>query len=149
VTTRGAPGSPFRDEAAVIARDLEGLVVVDGPERFLLVSSQGGAHGDAPLPEAPFDDSFAIFAIDADGGLSHRGSFRVEATEGHDAVQESDGADVLTRAVPGFPRGLLVVQDGYDDDLNGMDGEVASTNFKFVDWGAVTDALGLPAAPQG
>lgn len=148
VTTRGAPGSSFRDESSVISRDLEGLVVLDaGGEKLLLVSSQGGAHGDAPLADPPYDDSFAVFAIGADGALTHRGSFRVAAAEGRDAVQESDGADVLLTAVPGFPNGLLVVQDGYDDDLDGLDGEVASTNFKFVDWGAVARALDLPTDP--
>jgi 3-phytase len=140
VTTRGAATSAFTMPDSVIARDVEGLTVFYGPsKRYLLASSQGGAHGDARAPDAPFDDSFVVF--DITGGFEYLGSFRIAATEGRDAVQESDGADVIPMALPGFPNGLMVMQDGYDNDLDGLDGEVSSSNFKYVDWAAIAGSF--------
>ena len=108
----------------------------------MAASSQGGAHGDARAPDAPFDDSFVVFRID--DGFTALGSFSVAASGMIDAVQESDGADVIATALPGFPNGLFVTQDGYNDDLNGLDGETAATNFKFVDWAAIAGAFTPP-----
>lgn len=150
--TRGAAGSSFRNEDSVIARDVEGLTIWYGGDgtRYLIASSQGGAHGDAPLADAPFYDSFAVFRL---GGTAPEllGSFRVAASGAMDAVQESDGADVLALALPGFPNGLFITQDGYAGDLNGLDGEVAATNFKFVDWKVIADSFTPPlaVAPEG
>lgn len=46
------------------AREVEGLTVhYDTEARYLPAPSQGGAHGDGPLPDAPHDDSFAVFRI--------------------------------------------------------------------------------------
>jgi 3-phytase len=59
-------------------------------------------------------------------------------------VQESDGADVMPMALPGFPNGLMVMQDGYDNDLDGLDGEVSSSNFKYVDWASVANSFAPP-----
>ncbi len=148
-TTRGSASSPFTDPASVIARDVEGLTVYYGETaRYLLASSQGGAHGDAPAPDAPYDNSFVVFELGDTPTL--RGSFRVMAAGSMDAVQESDGADVLPTALPGWPNGLFVTQDGYDDDLNGLDGEVSANNFKYVDWatiaGSFTPALDINPA---
>ena len=135
-TTRGSSKSSFLVPDSLIARDVEGLTVYYGQnDRYLLVSSQGGAHGDAPAPDAPYDDSFVVFRIGS--GLEPLGVFSLEAGGTIDAVQESDGADVIATALPGWPNGLFVAQDGYNDDLNGLDGETAATNFKFVDWAAI------------
>ena len=49
-----------------------------------------------------------------------------------------------TAGLPGFPNGLFVTQDGYNDDLNGMDGEVAATNFKYVDWAMIAGSFAPP-----
>lgn len=136
VTTRGSAKSPFSMPASVIARDVEGLTVYYGQTaRYLLASSQGSAHGDARAPDAPYDDSFVVFRID--NGFTLLGSFNVGAAGTMDAVQESDGADVIATALPGFPNGLFVTQDGYNDDLNGLDGETSASNFKYVDWAAI------------
>jgi 3-phytase len=140
VTTRGAATSLFTMPDSPITRDVEGLTIFYGAtKRYLLASSQGGAHGDARAPDAPFDDSFVVFDITS--GFDYLGSFRLAATDTRDAVQESDGADVMPMALPGFPNGLMVMQDGYDDDLNGMDGEVSASNFKYVDWAVVAGSF--------
>ena len=54
---------------------------------------------------------------------------------------ETDGIDVV--AVPvgaDYPKGLLVVQDGYNVDAAG---EKQNQNFKYVSWADVADALAL------
>ena len=140
VTTRGSKKSPFFMPDAVIARDVEGLTIYYGhTARYLLASSQGGAHGEAGFADAPFDDSFVVFRID--NGFTLIGSFAVGASGTMDAVQESDGADVIASALPGFPSGLFVTQDGYNDDLNGLDGEISASNFKYVDWAAIAGSF--------
>lgn len=140
--TRGSTVSDFREPRSVIARDVEGLCIWYGAGRsaYLIASSQGAAHGDDAAPSPPYDDSFAVFDLDA-GRPDLLGSFRVRAVPGIDAVQESDGADVISTALPGFPGGLFVTQDGYDDDLDGLSGEVDSTNFKLVPWGRIAGAF--------
>lgn len=45
-------------------------------------------------------------------------------------MQESDGAEVISVGLPGFE--------------NGLDGEVASTNFKFVDWAEIANSFTPP-----
>ena len=140
IATRGAATSPFTMPDSPIARDVEGLTVFYGTsKRYLLASSQGGAHGATRAPDAPYDDSFVVFDITK--GFDYLGAFRMTASDTRDAVQESDGADVMPMALPGFPNGVMVMQDGYDNDLNGMDGEVSSSNFKYVDWANVANSF--------
>ncbi len=141
--TRGAATSSFARPESVVARDVEGLTIYYGPNGtgYLLASSQGGAHGDAPAPDAPYDDSFAVFAREGDN--AYLGSFRIVATAGGiDAVQECDGGQVWSQALPGFPSGLLVVQDGYNDDE--LDGDPEASNFKLVPWENVARAFDAP-----
>jgi myo-inositol-hexaphosphate 3-phosphohydrolase len=138
--TRGSSKSSFNNPDSVIARDVEGISIYYGDGvKYLIASSQGSAHGDKHTPDAPYDDSFALFAID--NGLKLVGSFRVAARGDIDTVQESDGADVSSVALPGFPNGVFITQDGYAGDLNGLSGEPTMTNFKFVDWAEVAKAV--------
>ena len=68
-----------------------------------------------------------------------RGIFSIsESADGSiDAVSHTDGLDVVSAALPGYPKGLLVVQDDGNPD-SGVD-----QNFKLVDWAVIMDALGL------
>lgn len=68
-----------------------------------------------------------------------RGIFSVVASaDGHvDRVSHTDGIDITSAALPGYPNGLLVVQD----DAN-PDSEV-DQNFKLVDWSTIKTALDL------
>lgn len=70
-----------------------------------------------------------------------RGSFSIVANEalGIDEVTHTDGLDVFSGALPGFPRGVLIVQD----DGNPRSGQ--DQNFKVVNWADIEAALGLPA----
>lgn len=144
--TRGAASSSFFNDDSVVTRDVEGLSIyyASTGTRYLLASSQGSAHGGVPVAsDAPYDDSFVVFDLGAEE-FKPLGSFRVAAFEGIDAVQESDGDDVSSLALPGFPNGVFITQDGYAGDLNNLDGETAATNFKFVDWSAIAATFDPP-----
>ncbi len=126
-------------EADFLEPDLEGLSIYYGAEGrgYLIASSQGNS-------------SFAVF--DRLGANEYLRSFTVGETGLIDPVNESDGLDVTNVALgSAFPKGLLVVQDGDNDPQNpAADDEQLendSTNFKFVDWAAVANALGLDIDP--
>tara|TARA_R110000868_G_scaffold59536_1_gene182587 strand:+ start:1485 stop:2543 length:1059 start_codon:yes stop_codon:yes gene_type:complete len=57
---------------------------------------------------------------------------------GIDEVTHTDGLDVFSGALPGYPRGMLVVQD------DGNPAKEQNQNFKMIDWSSVETALGLP-----
>lgn len=146
----GTPKSPFHRPDSRLVRDVEGLTIFYGPDGsgYLLVSSQGAAHGDHPGPDVQGrDDSFAVFERAAPN--RYLGSFRLTAANGIDAVQECDGADVTSVPLPGYPGGLLITQDGYNDDLNGLSGKPAATNFKFTAWDSVARAMNLTVPSAG
>ena len=50
--------------------------------------------------------------------------FRINANENVDGAQETDGIEVTHIALPGFPVGMIVAQDGFNND--GMQ------NFKYA-----------------
>lgn len=143
--TRGSSKSSFFEPGSRISRDVEGLCIYYGPGRtgYLIASSQGNAHGEAPTPDAPFDDSFAVFELRF-GPPRLLGSFRVRRNQGIDTVQESDGADVISTGLPGFPQGLFITQDGYDNDI--LSGDPEATNFKYVPWERIARSFNPPLA---
>ncbi|WP_210529920.1 phytase [Rubellimicrobium arenae] len=151
--TRGSRMSYVWNPESVITRDVEGLTIyyaADGT-RYLLASSQGSAHGEVPAFQTPpYGDSFVVFEVGG-GGLDLKGAFRVETSGDMDAVQESDGADVISVALPGFPSGVFITQDGYAGDLDDLSGETASTGFKYVDWSAIAQSFDPPlkVTPEG
>lgn len=143
--TRGSAKSPFNNPESRIVRDVEGLALYRGADGkgYLIASSQGDAHGDSQSPDPDgLHDTFAVF--ERDGDNRYLGSFRIKAANGIDAVQECDGAELVSFPLPGYPQGLLIVQDGYNDDLNNMSGEPGATNFKLVSWEAVVAAFPVP-----
>ncbi|MFC0114906.1 phytase [Kibdelosporangium aridum] len=100
-----------------ISADVEGLTIHYG-RNLLLASSQG-------------DNTFAAYDLPG----KYKTSFQIKL--GDDLVQESDGAAVIgTGLGHRFPHGLLAVQDG---DNAGEPRE--STNFKFVRWDLVAQAI--------
>ena len=109
------------DQPSLVA-DVEGMSIYHGDDAsFLVVSSQG-------------DNSFAVYDLK---DRAYLGSFHVGPGETVDGVNETDGLDVTAVPLPGFPKGLLVVQDGY----NQLPRE--AQNFKLVSWSEVAKALGL------
>ena len=104
----------------ILSADVEGMALYRAPGKTrtdLVVSSQG-------------DSSFAVY--DTTSG-AHRGSFRVDGHDVIDAVSDTDGVASTSVPLPGFPNGLLVVQDG--------DNPGGKQNFKFVSWTDIGPAL--------
>lgn len=132
------------DPKSPIVPDVEGLTIYYGKDGdgYLLASSQGSAHGSKPKPTPPLDDSFVVF--ERKGSNKYVGSFHIVANTslGIDGAQQCDGMDVTSISLPGFPGGLLVTQDGFNDDNFASSG--ASTNLKFTPWKAVVDGFPLP-----
>jgi 3-phytase len=109
-----------------IHTDIEGLTIYSTGrgKGYLLASSQG-------------DNTYAVY--DLKGDNDYLGSFAIESGD-VDATQHSDGADVVNASLPGYPGGLLVVQDG-DNTPEGTD--ESSTDFKFIAWQDVAENSGL------
>jgi myo-inositol-hexaphosphate 3-phosphohydrolase len=120
-------------DASMLLADVEGLTIYygEGEEGYLLISSQG-------------DHTYAVY--ERDGENSYLGSFVVGDAGDIDQANESDGADVMSTPLLGYPDGLLVVQDGANDPqvvaVNEDEIENRSTNFKFISWTDVVNAMG-------
>jgi 3-phytase len=117
----------------VLTADVEGMGLyqretsADSPARQLLVVSSQGS------------DSYVIYDL-ADGNrpLAHF-SIAADLENRIDGVSETDGLAVTAAPLPGFPLGLLVVQDG----RNRMPDQ--PQNFKLVDWRSIEPLLGSGA----
>jgi 3-phytase len=111
-------------EEGNLTADVEGVALfgdADGAQ-YLVVSSQGSS-------------TFVVYDAQTDAYL---GTVRVAEGETTDAVSGTDGIEVVSVALPGYPNGLLIVQD----DVN-LDGAVAvGQNFKLIDFGQVLAAIG-------
>ena len=111
-----------------LTADAEGVDIYygRGGQGYVIVSSQG-------------DDTFVVY--DRNGKNKAIGSFRIEG-DGVDDVNGSDGLAVTNRPVGRFDTGLLVSHDEPETGP-GVDEERDATNFSFVSWGGIADALGL------
>jgi 3-phytase len=113
------------DDNPNIRYDIEGLAIyaTDSVNGYLIASTQGNF-------------SYAIF--ERQGENKYLGSFRI--TENVvDAVEETDGLDITTVALPGFPKGMLVVQDGFNYEGR----KKQSQNFKYISWNEIAAILKL------
>ena len=106
----------------LLVGDVEGLDIYSSDDRRVLVaSSQGDSTYIAyDLTTAELLTKFAITP-------SGTGS----KTESIDGTQDTDGIAVTNANIDGHPKGLLVVQDGFNVDSAGS---AANQNFKIVDW---------------
>ncbi|MEO1596461.1 MAG: phytase [Pseudomonadota bacterium] len=109
-----------------LVADVEGLSMYEmtGGRGFLVASAQGA-------------DRFVVYDRTPPHGV--RGVFRIGAnTEKNiDAVTHTDGLHVSAVPLPGYPQGVLIVQDDGNPDPE------QDQNFKIVDWRDVVEALGL------
>ncbi|ABI78101.1 3-phytase [Hyphomonas neptunium ATCC 15444] len=135
---RGLWTVAYREDAPTPAL----IDTIDGPNGLVAdvegVSIWKGANGAGwVVASAQEDDRFVVYERQAPH--APRGSFSIIANEtvGIDEVSHTDGIDVFSGALPGFPRGVLVVQD----DGNPRSGQ--DQNFKIVNWADVEAALGL------
>lgn len=108
-----------------LVADVEGLTLWWAPDGGYLIASAQEADRYVVYDRLPPHAPRGIFSISAsaDGTI--------------DGVTHTDGLDVVSKRLPGYPQGLLVVQDDGNPD-SGVD-----QNFKLVDWSAVLAALGL------
>ena len=99
-----------------IRADVEGATIYPTGRRdgYLIVSSQG-------------DSRFFVYDRRTNRPLT---VFSVGDGRTADGVQHSDGAAVTPVALPGYPKGLLVIHDGENTPDEGR----TSTNFKYIDW---------------
>ena len=120
--------------------DLEGVSIYygDNGDGLIIVSSQG-------------DATFRVYDRE-----DHRflGSFAIRGEGDIDGVEESDGAEIFSGALPGFPDGLLVTQDG-SNEIEVVfpapdDGEIQNwnANFKYTDLAQVLDLFGQATNPD-
>lgn len=112
-------------DGETLVADVEGLDIYYGEDRrYLVASSQG-------------DDSFVVYSLPGNERLL---KFRITADRenGIDGASETDGLSVNAEPLPGYPAGVLVVQDGY----NVAPGE--NQNFKIVDWQKVQALIDRP-----
>lgn len=132
-STRGVLIDAVKPVGSNLTADVEGLTIyyaADG-QGYLLASSQG-------------DNTFAAYSRGSDN--AYLGSFAVGEFGKIDGVEASDGADVINVPLGSdFAAGMLVVQDGNNDPAVPIaeDGELenASSNFKFIPWENVANAL--------
>ncbi|HEU0045296.1 phytase [Sphingomonas sp.] len=106
------PIAVARGDGIRLIPDVEGLAIAAQGRRggYLVASSQG-------------DNAYALWRLP---DLTYAGRVRVVAGGAIDGTSETDGIDVSTATVPGFPGGLLVVQDG--------DNAPEAQNFKLIAW---------------
>ncbi|KAA1156332.1 phytase [Pseudoalteromonas fuliginea] len=111
--------------------DVEGMEIYHADNaRYLVVSSQG-------------DNSYVLYEIGnitqntEVPSLKFSGKFSVivDLNSGIDGTSETDGLTVTAKPLPGYPEGILIVQDGY----NRMPQQ--PQNFKIIDWREVKKAI--------
>ena len=108
--------------AGRLTADVEGLDIYDdGLRRLLIASSQG-------------DNSFVVYDL---ATLEPLLRFRIAPNPGNglDGVSETDGIAVTSIPLPGYERGILVVQDGHNTLPR------RRQNFKIVDWTEIDGLL--------
>ena len=124
------PGDPA--ELTLFAATSDGVLHAD-VEGLALYRAPVGEPGDAPtylVVSSQGDSSYAVYDI-ANG--MHRGSFQVGNHPRIEDTVDTDGIAITSTPLPGFPDGLLVVQDG--------DNASENQNFKFVSWSEVRRLL--------
>jgi 3-phytase len=104
--------------------DVEGLAIAASGARggYLVASSQG-------------DNAYVLYRLP---DLGYAGRFRIVASRTIGGTSETDGIEVTTARLPGFPGGLFIAQDG--------DNAPAAQNFKLVPWASVKRALDVRRA---
>ena len=110
-------------------------LVMDVEGMSLWLGKNGGGY---LVVSAQAADRFVVYDRAAPHAV--RGVIRIvgSADGAIDGVSHTDGLDVTSAPLPGYPRGILVVQDD-GNPASGVD-----QNFKIVDWADVEAALGLP-----
>lgn len=111
-----AQASRIADVGDILKDDVEGMEVYHGQNAsYLVVSSQG-------------NNSFVVYGLWDDYPILTNFRIDMDLTNGIDGVSETDGLTVSAAALPGYPQGVLIVQDGRNQLPQ------QPQNFKVVDW---------------
>jgi 3-phytase len=104
-----------------LVADTEGLAIAAAGKAggYLIASSQG-------------DNAYVLWQLPS---LAYVGRFRIAPSGAIGGTSETDGIDVTTASLPGYPGGLMIAQDG--------DNAPKAQNFKLVRWADVVKALML------
>ncbi len=110
------PMSVAKIDGQRLVADVEGLAIAASGRNggYLVASSQG-------------DNAYALFRLP---DLSFAGRFRITTNGPIGGTSETDGIEVTTANVPGYPGGIMIAQDG--------DNAPAAQNFKMIHWADVT-----------
>lgn len=85
----------------------------------------------------------SIFTVFSRSGQAYLGSFAIGSGPNIDAVEQTDGLDVMNVSLGGpYAQGMLITQDGKNAPEGG-------TNFKFTPWPNVAAAMGLAVDTSG
>ena len=106
-----------------------------GPSWF--VSNTSGNR--SPIGSSQGNNSYAVYR--REGKNEPLGTFRIGSGGGIDGVSDTDGIDVCSFGLGrAFPHGLLIAQDGRNNDGN--------QNFKVVPFERIARALKLKMDPK-
>ncbi len=113
------------DNNSKIVYDIEGLALYKSTDStgYLVASIQGNY-------------SYAIYQFEAPH--TYIASFRIGEGNGMDAVEETDGIEISNVALPGFPNGIMIAQDGYNYTKRGRK---QAQNFKVVNWNEIENII--------
>ncbi|WP_404340987.1 phytase [Pseudoalteromonas mariniglutinosa] len=111
-----AQASRIANIGEILKDDVEGMEVYHGKNAsYLVVSSQG-------------NDSFVVYGLWNDYPILANFRIDMDLSSGIDGVSETDGLTVTAAALPGYPQGVMIVQDG----RNRLPQQ--PQNFKVIDW---------------
>ena len=119
VDQKTPPSLILSTNSDLLVADIEGLTLYDkgSGAGYLLCSIQGA-------------NSYGVLDRQSQKLL---GVFKIVGQDEIDGAEETDGIDVTSKALPGFPQGIFIVQDGFND--------VQKQNFKFVNWADIETHL--------
>jgi myo-inositol-hexaphosphate 3-phosphohydrolase len=114
-----APVAVAKVDGQRLVADVEGLAIAAEGRTggYLMASSQG-------------DNAYVLYRLP---DLSYAGRFRIAKNGAIGGTSETDGIEVATASLPGYPGGIFIAQDG--------DNAPRSQNFKLARWADIKKAL--------
>ena len=111
--------------AGEIVGDPEGVSIykTSNKEGYLVVSSQGNSTFNLYNRNIPYQ---------------YVDTFMILGAQGIDEVRDTDGIDVTSTALPGYPKGMMVVQDGFNTNQKG---KLFNQNFKYISFKDILDQI--------
>ena len=111
--------------AGEIEGDPEGVTIykTSNKEGYLVVSSQGNSTFNLYNRKTPYQ---------------YVGTFMILGAQGIDEVRDTDGIDVTSTPLPGYPKGMMVAQDGFNTNQKG---KLFNQNFKYISFKDVLDQI--------